>query len=190
MSISLIAISFIFSTLFYTSFFAKNVILSDPIKEVRPVHAWFELLLFLLFAIPVALIDIREYRIPDFLTFGGIVAFVVLKVLWNEESLPLLALECVAGFAALWLVRRLTRGQLGLGDAKFSAFIAVTPGFQWWFAALFAASLLGILCAGVLIGILKVDRRMKVPFAPFLTLGTSIALLFRNLCGPLPLFPT
>jgi len=162
----------------------------EPIEEVRLVHDWFELLLFLLFAIPITLIDIREYRIPDFLTFGGTAVFAVLKLLWNEQSPPLLALECAAGFGIFWLIWKLSKVQIGLGDAKFSAFIAVTAGFQWWFAALFVASLLGLLCAGVLIGIVKVDRRMKVPFAPFLTLGASIALLFRSLHGPLPLFFT
>jgi Flp pilus assembly protein protease CpaA len=154
------------------------------------VHAWYELLVFLLFAVPIALIDIREYRIPDVLSLGGIAVFVVLRLLWKEQSFQLLAIECAAGFAAFWLVCKVTRGQMGLGDAKFSAFIAVAAGLQWWFAALFVASLLGLLFAAVCVGIFKVDRKALIPFAPFLTAGATIALLFRNLHGAVQLFQT
>jgi leader peptidase (prepilin peptidase)/N-methyltransferase len=92
------------------------------------------------------------------------------------------------GFGVFWMIWRLTRGQIGLGDAKFSAFIAVTTGFAGWFAALFIGSLLGLLSAGVLVGILKTDRRVLIPFAPFLAMGAFITILCGNFSGLLAEF--
>jgi prepilin signal peptidase PulO-like enzyme (type II secretory pathway) len=147
-----------------------------------------ELFLFSLFAVPITLIDIREYRIPDFLTLSGTAVIITLKLLWEDQTAFQLAAELCAGFGVFWLIWRLTNGQIGLGDAKFSAFIAVTTGFPGWFAALFVASLLGLLSAGVLIGILKVDRKVVIPFAPFLTVGAWSAIFLGSFFGLMPEF--
>jgi len=152
------------------------------------MNRWIELLLFSLFAFPITLIDIREFRIPDALTLSGTAAFVILKLLWGNQSALELAGELGVGFGVFWLIWKVTRGQIGLGDAKLSAFIAVTTGFPGWFASLFIASLLGLLSAGVLVGIFKVDRKVVIPFAPFLTAGALIDMLFESFPGLMPDF--
>src|SRR5208337_5360681 len=144
------------------------------------MNRWIALFLFALFAVPIALIDIREYRIPDFLTLSGTTVIVAEKFLWESQSATQLAAELCVGFGVFWMIWRLTRGQIGLGDAKFSAFVAVTTGFAGWFTAFFIGSLLGLLSAGVCVGILGADRRILVPFAPFLAMGAFIAILFGN----------
>lgn len=150
------------------------------------MHSWIELTVFILFAVPIAVVDIREYRIPDRLTVSGTAVFVALKLLWREESCLQLATEIGVGFSVFWLLWKLTRGQIGLGDAKLSAFIAVTAGLPGWFAALFAASLLGLLGAGLLVCVFKADRKMPIPFAPFLTTGALMAILFKGFSGLAP----
>lgn len=142
------------------------------------MNRWIELFLFALFAFPIALIDIREYRIPDVLTLGGTVVFIVLKLFWENQPAYQLAAELCVGFGVFWLIWRLTDGRIGLGDAKLSAFIAVTTGFPGWFASLFIASFLGLLSAVVLVGLFKADRKVAIPFAPFLTTGAFVAILF------------
>jgi len=141
------------------------------------MHGWIEFALFLLIALPITVIDIREYRIPDILTFGGIAGFVILKLLWKEQPVWMLGLEGAIGFGVFWLIRWMTKGQIGLGDAKFSAFIAVAAGFSTWFAALFIASVVGLVSAAVLIMVFKADRKTRIPFAPFLTVGAALSLL-------------
>lgn len=141
------------------------------------MHGRIEVILFLLIALPVTIIDVREYRIPDFLTFGGIAAFILLKLLWNEQPAWTLVSEGAVGFGVFGLIWWITRGQIGLGDAKYSAFIAVAAGFSTWFAALFIASVVGVVTAAVLIVLFKADRTTRIPFAPFLTVGAALSFL-------------
>jgi prepilin signal peptidase PulO-like enzyme (type II secretory pathway) len=141
---------------------------------------WLELAVFLLFALPITFFDIREYRIPDVLTFGGIAAFMALKLIFHEESFGILTAEIFVGFSAFWLIRIVSKGKMGLGDAKYSAFIAVAAGMLAWFASIFIAAVIALIAAACLIGFLKTDRKTRIPFAPFLTLGASLAILLKG----------
>ncbi len=145
------------------------------------MNVWIELGLFLLFAIPITIFDLREYRIPDALTIGGILLFFAIKLLAGEEPVWLLCAECSTGFGLFWLIRLVSKGRMGLGDAKFSALIAVAAGFFPWFAALFIACAAGLVCSAVLVAFFKADRGMRIPFAPFLSVGAAAALCLKGL---------
>ncbi|MGO9409239.1 MAG: prepilin peptidase [Spirochaetia bacterium] len=147
------------------------------------MEVWIEFVVFLLVAIPVTFIDIRHYRIPNYLSLGGVVVFVALKILWREQAIPTVVTELVVGFGVFWLIWRFTKGQIGLGDAKYSAFIAVAAGLSAWLISLFVASVIGLLCAAVLIVFFKVDRHARIPFAPFLTAGAILAILAEDFYG-------
>jgi prepilin signal peptidase PulO-like enzyme (type II secretory pathway) len=142
-----------------------------------------QFVLFLLFAFPITVIDMRECRIPDFLSLGGVAVFAALKLLTGEQSPVQVLAECLVGFGVFWLIWRFTGGQLGLGDAKYSMLIAVAAGFSAWFAALLFASLAGLVVAGIMIRGLKLDRRTRIPFAPFLTMGTVLAIHCGDVLG-------
>jgi prepilin signal peptidase PulO-like enzyme (type II secretory pathway) len=150
------------------------------------VNNWIELSVFLLFAIPIAIFDLREYRIPDLLTLGGILVFTLLKLLWDREPIWLVAAEGAAGFGVFWLIRLVTKGKMGLGDAKFSAMIAIAAGFFFWLAALTIASIAGLVIAVILIGRRKMTRGQRIPFAPFLGFGAAAALVLQAVAaGPI-----
>ncbi len=149
------------------------------------MNVWIELGLFLLFAVPITIFDLREHRIPDALTIGGILLIFAIKLLAKEEPVWLLCSEGFAGFALFWLIRLISRGKMGLGDAKYSALIAVTAGFDSWFTALFIACAAGLVCSALLIAFFRADRGMKIPFAPFLSLGAVAALSLKGL-SPIP----
>ena len=142
-----------------------------------------DLPLFLLFAVPITIYDAREYRVPDVLSIGGILAFSLLRILQRREvsAFGEIALACTLGFGSFWLIRRITRGKLGLGDAKCSALVAVSAGVYGWFVAMSLASVAGLLCAAVLIGAYKVSPRARIPFAPFLCGGGAVAIVLRVL---------
>jgi leader peptidase (prepilin peptidase)/N-methyltransferase len=133
--------------------------------------------LFLLFAVPISFFDIREFRIPDALSLGGMALFLLLRLLLPGGDPLIAAAECATGFAAFWLVHRFTKGRMGLGDAKYSALIAVAVGLQGWFLALFVASVAGILFFLAFMGLRKADRGTRIPFAPFLSLGAALSML-------------
>jgi prepilin signal peptidase PulO-like enzyme (type II secretory pathway) len=138
---------------------------------------WIGALVFALFAIPITLMDLREYRIPDLLSIGGICVMALLDVFVVRQSLLTLALEVVVGFGVFWLIRVVTHGKLGLGDAKYSAFIALCVGMPGWLAAIAAASVIGLVCGLVLLGRGRVTRTTRIPFAPFLSLGAALSIV-------------
>ena len=140
----------------------------------------FRLPLFLLFAVPISLFDIREFRIPDVLTLGGIALFLLLHILLPGGSVLGTAVEYAVAFAAFWLLHRFTKGRMGLGDAKYSALIAAAVGITSWFLALFIASVAGIFFALARMGMRKADRGTRIPFAPFLSLGAALSMIVRG----------
>ncbi|MGA2479297.1 MAG: A24 family peptidase [Spirochaetia bacterium] len=150
---------------------------------------WIFVSLFLLVAIPITLFDLKEYRIPDFLSLGGIAVFILLRLLWQRQPPWIVVLDGAVGFGAFWLIWWVTKGQLGLGDAKYSALIAVAAGLSGWLVALLAASVVGITCVGIFIVIFRADKKMRIPFAPFLTLGATASLLFESFRGLIPPMP-
>ncbi len=148
-----------------------------------------EVCLLLMFAIPITVTDIRQYRIPDVLTATGILFFAAFNLARGEASIGSLALSCGLGFGLFWLIHLVSRGKMGMGDAKYSALLAVAAGTLPWLVGLFIASLAGLAFAGVAIGLFHRDRRAPIPFAPFLTLGAVLAIVFRGFYDGKALFP-
>jgi leader peptidase (prepilin peptidase)/N-methyltransferase len=84
----------------------------------------------------------------------------------------------VFGFLFLLLPFLISRGGMGEGDVKMAGLIGLVTGFPLVFVALFTASILGGLVAGILL-LLKIKKRKEaVPFGPFLSLATILALLW------------
>lgn len=142
---------------------------------------WLGPVVFMIFAVPITLLDIRYMRIPDVLSLGGICVIVLLDWLVMRRPWVSLLAEAAAGFGFLWLIRIVTGGKLGLGDAKYSAFIALCIGLQAWLVALAAASLVGLACALMLLGGRRVTRTTRIPFAPFLTFGAAVSMVAGHL---------
>lgn len=143
-----------------------------------------KLALFLLFALPAAVIDLKTGRLPDPLTYGAAAVQALLLALGDPSAL----LPAMAGAlgAALFLysIRRLTKG-LGMGDVKLALSIGLACGPLLSFGALALASLTALLIAGPLAALGKIDRKTKIPFGPFLVLGTALALTLAG-TGLLP----
>ena len=154
------------------------------------MRIWIELAVFILFAIPIAIFDLREYRIPDLLTLGGILVFALLKLLWDKEPIWLVAAEGAVGFSVFWLIRFVTKGKMGLGDAKFSAMIAIAAGFFFWLVAMTIASIAGLITAVVLIGRKKMTRSQRIPYAPFLSFGAAATLVLRGIPALAAVWPS
>ncbi len=151
-----------------------------------PLSPWIEFACFIAFALPITYFDIRELRIPNILTYGGIAVFILLKIILAVEPVGIICMEVFIGFGAFWIIRYFTKGKMGLGDAKYSALIAVAAGLYAWLASILVASIIGLCAALFLIGILKKDRQTRIPFAPFLTAGACTAFLLKGFHGLIP----
>lgn len=79
------------------------------------------------------------------------------------------------GFLLLLAIAWLSRGGMGGGDIKLFAFIGLFIGWKGVLLSLVLASLAGTIYGVVLLVIGKYERKMAVPFAPFIFIGTVIS---------------
>ena len=133
----------------------------------------------LLAGLAAAMVDLASYRIPNRLTYPGIVILALLDLLaasmdgeWNRLLLTLSLF--VAGLAFFLYLRLLSRGGMGVGDAKLFGLLALGLGGLGWKPVLIA--LVSAFGAGAVVGVgavLAGRRSLKsaLPFGPFITLG-------------------
>jgi leader peptidase (prepilin peptidase)/N-methyltransferase len=150
-----------------------------PLEWVEPVMQTLSLLVL----IPVAVIDLRHYIIPDAISLTGLALALAVSFIPDgiTPQQSLLGVAAGGGFLLLtgligeWLLRR--KDAMGGGDIKLMAFL----GAAWGPLAAFLGIVLGSL-VGALVGLgllffkaLREDHRL--PFGPFLAGGFWIAAL-------------
>lgn len=133
--------------------------------------------LFLLGLILCTATDLLHYRVPNVITYPGVVlAVFAAALLPGGDVISALASALVAGFTFLVLAI-ITRGGIGLGDVKLAAMIGAGLGFP----AAYQAMATGVIAGGVIILVLwlagVVTRKQAVPYAPFLAVAAVIFAL-------------
>lgn len=133
-------------------------------------------ILLLLILIPVTIIDIKIKKIPDVFTITGVVVMLILKTLVEKQAIYLSLVLLISGFIPFFLIWFFTKGKLGLGDAKLSAFLALALGIRAWFLMLFLSSIVAILFAVIMLVCKRIDKKTKIPYAPFLSFGALLSI--------------
>jgi leader peptidase (prepilin peptidase) / N-methyltransferase len=138
------------------------------------------LLIFLFLSITASVIDIKQKKIPDWIVFPGIIILTGFRIIFFEDLLYVIAINIITGPVLFFIVYFLTHGKLGMGDIKYSALMGVFTGLPGLFVAIGLASILGLLfaVAGLTLGIFHL--KTKIPFAPFLSLGSFLSFLIIN----------
>ncbi len=136
--------------------------------------------------IVITFIDLDFLIIPDRITLTGIpIGLIAGSFLLPDPFLRASMLgykSSIAGFAVggglFYLVAVLSRGGMGGGDIKMMAMVGALMGWKSIFLITFLASFAGTII-GLLLMILKgKGRKSKIPFGPFLALGTVITIFF------------
>ena len=159
------------------------------------IHSLF-LILASCFLIIIFVYDFKHFIIPDQVIYPAIAATFIYRLIetWNLRFIsdsriwilnpetfiyPLLsALLATAFFLAIFLI---SRGRwLGFGDVKLVFFLGLLLGFPDTLIALFLAFLFGAIIGIGLIALEKKSLKSEVPFAPFLVIGTFIALFLGS----------
>jgi len=86
----------------------------------------------------------------------------------------------VVGFGALFLPAWLSGGGVGAGDVKLGAFLGLALGFPAILAGLFLGFVAGGVVAVILLLARLRGRRDPIPYAPFLTAGAWVGMLYGN----------
>jgi len=175
----------------------KTISLQYPLVELatgllflavfNPEHSvrTFYLLLTNCFLIIIFVYDLRHYIIPDKVIFPAIgVSFVYISFLLftGDYSLSQFLNMIYSGFwpafsfLSLFII---SQGKwLGFGDVKLAFFMGILLGFPKILVALFLAfSIGGIIGVGLII--LRIKKiKSEIPFAPFLIVGTYLAMFW------------
>jgi leader peptidase (prepilin peptidase)/N-methyltransferase len=137
-------------------------------------------------AVALSAIDLDVKRLPDAIVLPSYVvavALLLLPAVVEGRWLDLLhgVLTGLALFAFYLLLAVIYPAGMGFGDVKLSGLLGLYLGWVSWplaILATFAAFLLGSVVGIVVIVRGKGGRKTKVPFGPFMLLGTFLALFF------------
>lgn len=142
---------------------------------------WF---VFISVLITISFIDIDHQIIPDIISLPGIVIFASSFYFLPEMSLAKAGLGILAGGGSLYavaLMYYLLKKQEGMGggDIKLLAMIGAATGIKGVFFTIFAGSLIGTFGGVVIMLYTKMaDSKLKIPFGPFLSLGTVLYIFY------------
>ncbi|MBN2032750.1 MAG: prepilin peptidase [Deltaproteobacteria bacterium] len=148
-----------------------------------------EYLFFLLFGaalLGIAFIDLHHKMIPDVLSLPGIVMGFVFSLLpFSSLSWIDSLIGTIGGGGFLLLVgigfEKITgREGMGMGDVKMLAMIGAWMGWKPLLFIILLSSLAGSLIGGTMLVLSRQGGRTRIPFGPFLTLGTLLYLFFGS----------
>lgn len=133
--------------------------------------------------IALAFIDYDHQILPDDITLPLLWAGLLVNLGGTFVSLPSAVLGAAAGYGSLWLVYhafRLVTGKEGMGFGDFKLFAALGAWLGWQLLPLIIlfASFFGALIGIAFILFFGRDRRLPIPFGPFLCAAGGVALLW------------
>lgn len=118
-----------------------------------------------------ALVDVREYKLPNRLLGSALVVVFVGVLSTTTAALLISAVSGMVFAGGLMLVVRLTRG-IGMGDVKMAAVVGASTGAT----AVVAAPLAITVAALVAVAYGRLARRERLPLGPALWAGWAISL--------------
>jgi prepilin signal peptidase PulO-like enzyme (type II secretory pathway) len=132
-----------------------------------------------LFFLLIALIDIQYRLILNLITYPGIAALLMVHLVFQQQSPAAVLIGGALAFSLFYLTARLRPGDLGSGDVKLAALIGVYFGFPQMLWALIVGAGAGAVFAVALLASKRGNRKLTIPYAPFLCVGALVALLYN-----------
>ncbi len=126
----------------------------------------------------VSFIDYKYKIIPNEITYTFIITGFILSLFFNHITFlnSLLGILLPAGL--FLLIALIYRRGMGMGDVKLIALIGAFIGWKYTLLGIFLASLIGSVIGLVLIVSGIISRETRIPFAPFISLGTLLSILY------------
>ena len=133
--------------------------------------------------IALAFIDLDTTLLPDSLTLPLLWLGLLFNLGGHFASVPDAVIGAMAGYGVLWSVYwlfKLATGKegMGFGDFKLLAAIGAWLGWQMLPVTLLLSSVVGATIGIAMIVLVKHDRRVPIPFGPYLAGGGLVALFF------------
>jgi leader peptidase (prepilin peptidase)/N-methyltransferase len=128
----------------------------------------------------LAVIDLEKGLILNVIVYPAAVVALAIGFFLPEFALYKGILGGAIGLALFLLVALIFRGGMGWGDIKMACLIGLMTGYPSVLAALLAGIIAGGIVALVLMLMGKKSRKDAIPFGPFLTLGSCVALIWGH----------
>jgi leader peptidase (prepilin peptidase)/N-methyltransferase len=140
-----------------------------------PIIAFYSCVLLVL-----AVIDLKHKLLLNIIIYPTIVIAFIIDIFRPEIGIINGIIGGAIGFAILLIPALVSRTGMGWGDVKMAGLIGLMTGLPRVFVAILGGIILGGLAAILLIAIKKKGRKDMIPFGPFLTLATLVALVYGD----------
>src|SRR3989344_4166082 len=162
--------------IFYIFFFLFGLCIGSFLNVVNIAFLWY----IWTALIVIFVYDLKHYIIPDKILFPAIIITFSYQLVFNFSLLKHNLIWSGLGSSAFFLVIYLvSRGNwMGFGDVKLAILLGLLLGFPNILLGMFLAFLFGAIIGLGLMIKNKKDLKSQVPFAPFLIVGTFIAMFF------------
>ena len=132
---------------------------------------------FIIIAFILSYQDITTYHISLLILYVASALYLLLLFILNRKTVLNSCISALFICLLFMFIRKLTKGNLGLGDIKFSFLCGLYTGFPGIIVGCLFSSLLGIL-AYLVVKLIKRKvniKTLRIPFIPFLSIGCIIA---------------
>lgn len=126
----------------------------------------------------ISFIDLKYKIIPNKITYPGMIAGLLIVLIFNHLSFMSALLGLIIPGGSLLLIALLFKKGMGMGDVKLVAMIGTFIGWKYTLLGLFLGSLIGLLISIILIILGKAGRKTQIPFGPYISIGTLIIILW------------
>lgn len=136
----------------------------------------YSLLVFVLIAI--SFIDIKYMIIPNKITYPAFILALIAAVFFDHIDLKSSLIGALVPFTFFFLIALVYGKGLGMGDGKLVAVIGAVLGWDYTMLGIFLASLIGTIVILALLLARVIDRKTRIPFGPFISIGTIITIFY------------
>jgi len=124
--------------------------------------------------------DICYMIISDKVLLFFLIVFVILRLICPLSPWWDAGLAALIGFGILYLLAVVSRGGMGGGDIKLFFVLGLALGTKATLMTLFLASLVGAVFGLGFILVKGYQKRIPIPFGPFISIGAIIAYFYTD----------
>ncbi len=142
----------------------------------------------LLWGIPVVYFDLTRHRIPNLLTYSGMVAGLLIFLLFRRDQITNFPVAFLLGFGVYYLCYMF--GWIGGGDVKLMAMVGLLGGTRFLAEVmLYSAVIGGLIALGVALVLMfrsRSPRGAQIPYGTAIVAGIYL-VVFASPAGGLAL---
>lgn len=136
-------------------------------------------LILIIISLYLVYYDIKFKKVPNIINLFLLIIVVSNKVILQQCIISPLISGFIA-FITFFIIYLISKGKMGIGDAKYTAIIAFNFGYYFWLKSIIYCSTLALIISIILLLTKRIKRDTPIPFMPFLVFGWLLNLFIIN----------